>query len=137
MEKISRYFIYDYFHVPKYMLIIVYLNKTYIFHYYKLSRLYSTKHHLTPLYHTIHPYTSPYVHVEHHAPLYLTIYLYTSPYTSIPHHTYMYNTIHPYIHHNTPMSAPMYNTMHLYTSPYTFFHHHTPLYSTIHPCIKR
>ena len=87
LEKISMYFIYDYYYVPKYMLIIVYLNKTYIFHYYKLSRLYSTKHHLTPLYHTIPPYTSPYVHVQHHAPLYLTRYLYTSPYTPIYHHT--------------------------------------------------
>ena len=130
MEKISRYFIYDYHYVPKYMLIIVYLNKTYIFHYYKLSRLYSTKHHLTTLCHTIHPYTSPYVHVQHHAPLYFTIYLdlYITTHTCITPYT-------P-IHHNTPMSAPMYNAMHLYTSPYTFFHHHTPLYSTIHPCIK-
>ena len=126
LEKIGRYFIYDYYYVPKYMLIIVYLNKTYIFHYYKLSRLYSTKHHLTTLCHTIHPYTSPYVHVQHHAPLYFTIHLYTSPYTPI--------------HHNTPMSAPMYNAMHLYTSPYTFFHHHaytsiqhlhTPMYKTM------
>ena len=105
LEKISRYFIYDSFLVPKYMLIIVYLNKTYIFHYYKWYRLYSTKHHLTPLYHTIHPYTSPYVHVEHHAPPYLTIYLYRSPYTSIPHHTYMYNTIHPYTSQYTHVST--------------------------------
>ena len=43
LEKIGRYFIYDYYYVPKYMLIIVYLNKPYIFHYYKLSRLYSSK----------------------------------------------------------------------------------------------
>ena len=114
------------YYVPKYMLIIVYLNKSYIFHYYKLSRLYSTKHHLTPLYHTIHPYTSPYVHVQHHAPLYLTIYLYTSPYTPIHHHTSMYNTIHPWqhpciipctpIHHHIPLLI----TIHLYTSPCFF-----------------
>ena len=63
LEKIGRYFIYDYYYVPKYMLIIVYLNKPYIFHYYKVSQLYSSKHHLTPLYHTIHPYTSPHIHV--------------------------------------------------------------------------
>ena len=43
MEKIGRYFIYDYFYVPRYILTIVYLNKPYIFHYYKLSRLYSSK----------------------------------------------------------------------------------------------
>ena len=81
LEKISRYFIYDYFHVPKYMLIIVYLNKTYIFHYYKLSRLYSAKHHLTPL------YTTPYTPIHHHMSMYNTMYLYTSRYTSIHHHT--------------------------------------------------
>ena len=75
-EKIGRYFIYDYYYVPKYMLILVYLNKPYISHYYKLSRLYNTKHHLTPLYHTIHPYTSLYFSVQHYAPLYLTIYLF-------------------------------------------------------------
>ena len=39
-KKNSRYFIYDYYYVPKYMLIVVYLNKPYIFHYYKLSRLF-------------------------------------------------------------------------------------------------
>ena len=76
LEKIGRYFIYDYYYVPKYMLILVYLSKPYISHYYKLSRLYSTKHHLTPLYHTIHPYTSLYFYVQHYAPLYLTIYLF-------------------------------------------------------------
>ena len=57
LEKIGRYFLYAYYYVPKYMLIIVHLNKPYIFHYYKLTQLYSTKHNLTPLYHTIHPYT--------------------------------------------------------------------------------
>ena len=135
LEKIGRYFIYDYYYVPKYMLTIVYLKKPYIFHYYKLSRLYSSKHNHTPLCHIVHPYTSPHVHVQHHAPLYLTIYLYTSPYTPIDHHTSMYHTIHPYTspyNHHTPM----YNTMHLYTSPYTSFHHLTPLYIIIHPCIK-
>ena len=76
LEKIGRYFIYDYYYVPKYMLILVYLSKPYISHYYKLSRLYGTKHHLTPLYHTIHPYTSLYFYVQHYAPLYLTIYLF-------------------------------------------------------------
>ena len=86
LEKIGRCFIYDYYYVPKYMLIIVYLNKPYIFHYYKLSQLYSTKHHLTPLYHIIHSYTSPHVHVPYHAPLYLTIYLFTSPYTHVSTH---------------------------------------------------
>ena len=89
-------FIQDYYYVPKYMLIIAYLNKPYVFHYYKLSRLYSCKHHHTPLYHTTYPFTSPQVHVQHHAPLFLTIYLYTSPYTPIHHHTSMHNTIHPY-----------------------------------------
>ena len=105
LEKIGRYFIYDYYYVPKYMLIIVYLNKPCIFHYYKLSRLYSTKHHFTPLCHTIHPYTSPHVLVQHHAPLYLTINLHTSPYTPIHHHTSMYNTIHPYISPYTHVST--------------------------------
>ena len=105
LEKIGRYFIYDYYYVPKYMLIIVYLNKPYIFHHYKVSRLYSTKHHLTPLCHTIHPYTSPHVLVQHHAPLYLTINLHTSPYTPIHHHTSMYNTIHPYTSPYTHVST--------------------------------
>ena len=90
LEKIGRYFIHDYYYVPKYMLIIVYLNKPYVFHYYKLSRLYSTKHHLTPLYHTIHPFTSyilpciiPCTSIHHHIPLFITIHLYKSPYTSV------------------------------------------------------
>ena len=65
--EIGRYFTYDYYHVPKYMLIIVYLNKPCIFHYYKLSRLYSTKHK--------HLYTTPYITIQHHAPLHLTKYL--------------------------------------------------------------
>ena len=34
LEKIGRCFIYDYYYVAN-MLIIVYLNKPYIFHYYK------------------------------------------------------------------------------------------------------
>ena len=129
MEKIGGYFIYDYYYVPKYMLIIVYLNKPYKFHYYKLSRLYSTKHHLTTLCHTIHPYTSPYVHVQHHAPLYLT-------YTSIHHHTSMYNTITIYLFSSSYTSiqhhTPMYKTMNPYTSPYTSIQHLTPLFITIH-----
>ena len=58
LEKVGRYLIYDYYYVPKYMLILVYLNKPYIFHYYKLSRLYIYIHssikHLTPLFITIH-----------------------------------------------------------------------------------
>ena len=83
LEKIGRYFIYDNYCVPKYMLIIVYLNKPYVFHYYKLSQLYSTKHHLTTLYHTIHPYTS-------------TIRPCTTPCASIPHDIPVYITIHPY-----------------------------------------
>ena len=37
MEENGRYFRYDYHYVTKYMLIIVNLNKHYIFHYYKLS----------------------------------------------------------------------------------------------------
>ena len=86
------------------MLTIAYLNKPYILHYYKLSRLYSTKHHLTPLYHTIHPYTSPYVHVQHHTPLYLTIYLYASPYTprlSVKHLTvFLQKTSHVKLDHS-------------------------------------
>ena len=44
IDKIGRYFIYDYYYVPKYMLIIVYLTKSYIFHYYKSSRLYIIIH---------------------------------------------------------------------------------------------
>ena len=35
LGKIGRCFIYDYYYVAKYMLIIVYLNKPYIFYYYK------------------------------------------------------------------------------------------------------
>ena len=42
LEKIGRYFIYDYYNVPKYMLIIVYLNKTYLLHYCKLSRIFES-----------------------------------------------------------------------------------------------
>ena len=76
LEKIGRYFIYDYYYVPKYMLIIVYLNKPYIFHYYKVSQLYSSKHHLTPLYHTIH----------HHTSMYNTVHPHTSPYTHFSIH---------------------------------------------------
>ena len=86
LEKIGWYFIYDYYYVPKYMLIIVYLNKPYVFHYYKLSQLYSTKHHLTTLYHTIHPYTSP---------------IYGGPqrqYTNIYYITSFYILVHKHIH---------------------------------------
>ena len=94
LEKIGKTLIkYDYCYVPKYMFIIVYLNKPYIFHYYTLSRLYSTKHHRTPLYHTIHPYTSPYVRAEHHAR------------TSIPHDIPIYITVHPYISPYTHVST--------------------------------
>ena len=32
MEKIGRYFIYDYYYVPKYILTIVYLNKPTVAH---------------------------------------------------------------------------------------------------------
>ena len=73
LEKISRYFIYDYY----------YVNKTYIFHYYKISRLYSTKHHLTPLYITIRPYTIPCTSIPHDIALYITIHPYTSPHIHV------------------------------------------------------
>ena len=62
--EIGRYFIYDYYHVPKHMLIIVYLNKPYIFHCYRLSRLNTT----------IHLYTTPCITIQHRAPLHLTKY---------------------------------------------------------------
>ena len=62
--EIGRYFIYDYYHVPKHMLIIVYLNKPYIFHCYRLSRLNTT----------IHLYTTPCITIQHRALLHLTKY---------------------------------------------------------------
>ena len=107
LEKIGRYFIYDYYYVPKYMLIIVYLNKPYIFHYYKSSRLYSTKHNHTPLYNPIHHHPTPCTPTLHQMPLnihpfitpctpYIAKYLYTSPYTSIHHLTTLYITIDLY-----------------------------------------
>ena len=68
LEKIGRCFIYDYYYVAN-MLIIVYLNKPYIFHYKNNLNYTALKHHLTPLYHIIHSYTSPHVHVQYHAPL--------------------------------------------------------------------
>ena len=136
---------YDYYYVTKYMLIIVYLNKPFIFHYYKFSRLYSTKNHHTHLYNTIQPhtsasntmhiYTSPYTSLHNHTPVYKTLHLYTSPCTSIHHHTSMYNTIHSYtkpytpIHHHTPI----YITLHPCITPYTPLHHHTFMYKTMHP----
>ena len=109
LEKIGRYFIYDYYYVPKYMLIIVYLNKTYIFHYYKLSRLYSAKHHLTPL------YTTPYTPIQHHMSMYNTMHLYTSRCTSI--HPCQHPCIIPCtsIHHH----ITLFITIHLYTLPHT------------------
>ena len=94
LEKIGRYFVYDYCYVTKYMFIIVYLNKPYIFHYYKLSRLYSTKHNHTTLYHTIHPYKSTYTSIHHHTPLYTTPHPCITPYTPIHHHTPVYITLH-------------------------------------------
>ena len=132
LEKIGWYFIYDYYYVPKYMLIIVYLNKPYVFHYYKLSQLYNTKHHLKTLYHTIHPYTSPIrqcttpcTSIPHDIPLYITIHPSTSPHIYVWHHTPLYITIHPCqhsciipctsIHHH----IPLFITIHLYKSPYT------------------
>ena len=51
------------------MLIIVYLNKPYIFHYYKSSRLYSTKHNHTPLYNPIHHHPTPCTPTPHQIPL--------------------------------------------------------------------
>ena len=92
--EIGRYFTYDYYHVPKYMLIIVYLNKPCIFHYYKLSRLYSTKHNHTPLYNPIHHHPTPCTPTPHQIPL--NIHPFITPYTSILHHMPLYITIHPY-----------------------------------------
>ena len=99
LEKTGRYFIYDYYYVPKYMLTIVYLNKPYIFHYYKLSRLYSSKHNHTPLYITTRPCTTLCTSIPHDIPLYITIYPYRSPYIHVSHHTPLYITIQsPYTH---------------------------------------
>ena len=39
---------------------------------------------------------APYIPIHHHTPLYITIHLYTSPYTPIQHHTSPYIAIHPY-----------------------------------------
>ena len=93
------------------MLIIAYLNKPYILHYCKLSRLYNTKHHLTPLYHTMHHHPTSCTPRPHQIPL--KIHPFITPCTSKLHHIPLYITIHPYT------SPYMYNAMHLYTSPYT------------------
>ena len=92
--EIGRYFIYDYYHVPKYMLIIVYLNIPYIFHYYKLSGLYSLKHNHTPLYNPMHHHPTPCTPTPHQIPLNIQPFITTC--TSILHHIRIYITIHPY-----------------------------------------
>ena len=112
--QIGRYFIYDYYRVPKYMHIILYLNKPYIFHYYKLSRLYSTKHNHTPLYNPIHHHPPPCTPTPHQIPL--NIHPFITPCTSIPHS----------IHHHTP-------TIHPCITPCTSIPHHTPMYNTMNP----
>ena len=97
MEKTGRYFIYDYYYVPKYMLIIVYLNKPYILHYCKLCRLYNTKHNHRPLYNPMHKYPTPCTPRPHQIPL--NIHPFITPCTSIMtilHHIPLYITIHPY-----------------------------------------
>ena len=65
------------------------------------------------------PYTSP--NTSKHTPIYNTMHLYTSPYTSIHHHTPLHITIHPCM---TPCTSthhhiPLFITIHLYKSPYT------------------
>ena len=90
----GRYFIYAYYHVPKYMLVIVYLNIPYILHYYKLSRLYSTKHNHTPLYNPMHYHPTPCTPTPHQIPL--NIHPFITTWTSILHHIRIYITIHPY-----------------------------------------
>ena len=97
MEKTGRYFIYDYYYVPKYMLIIVYLNKPYILHYCKLCRLYNTKHNHRPLYNPMHHHPTPCTPRPHQIPL--NIHPFITPCTSIMtilHHIPLYITIHPY-----------------------------------------
>ena len=82
------------------MLIIVYLNKPYILHYYTLSRLYSTKHNHTPLYNPMHHHPTPCTPTPHQIPL--NIHPFITPCTSILHH------------------IPLFITIHLYKSPYTY-----------------
>ena len=88
----GRYFIYDYYYVPK--------------HTYYYCTIYNTvytpnQHHIL-LYITIHPYT-------HHIPLLHTIYPYTTTYTPIYPYTTPYTPIYPY---TTP-----YTPIYPYTSP--------------------
>ena len=112
------------------MLIIAYLNKPYILHYCKLSRLYNTKHNHRPLYNpmhhyptpctprphqirlNIHPFITPCTSILHHIPLFITIHLYKSP----NHHTPMYKTMNP-LHYHIPLNI----TIYLYTSSYTLY----------------
>ena len=74
----GRYFIYDYYYVPKHT-------------YYYYSTIYNNIptpiHHQTHPYNTIYSYTSPYTPTEHYIHLYITINPDTSSYTPIHHHT--------------------------------------------------
>ena len=117
------------------MLVIVYLNKPYLLHYYKYLDY-------TALNTTLDLYNTPYTPIHHHTSMYNTMHLYTSRYTSTHHHTPLYITIHPCqhpciipctsIHHHTPL----YITIHRCIKPWASTNHHIPLYSTIHLCIN-
>ena len=74
-------------------MIITYLNKPYILHYCKLSRLYGTKHNHTPLYNPMYHHQRPCTPTPHQIPL--NIHPFITPCTSILHHIPLYITIHP------------------------------------------
>ena len=76
---------------------------------------------------------APYIPIHHHTPLYITIHLYTSPYIPIQHHIILCIPIHPYTFLYTPIQhhIPLYNTIYPYTTPYTLIQHHILLYITI------
>ena len=74
-------------------MIITYLNKPYILHYCKLSRLYGTKHNHTPLYNPMYHHQRPCTPTPHQIPL--NIHPFITPCTSILQHIPLYITIHP------------------------------------------
>ena len=78
----------DYYYVPNYMLIIVYLTNLI---YFIITKYLDSNCLIQPNKSpskTMHTCNTPYISLQehptmHHAPLYLTIYLYTSPYIHV------------------------------------------------------
>ena len=98
----GRYFIYDYYYVPKHTYhILLYIISNIPIHHH--TPPYTAIHHHTPPYITINLYTFPYTPIHHHTPLYITMHPYTSPYTSIQHYIPLYIPIHPYTFPYTPI----------------------------------